>query len=198
MSQIKIPNLSRREIQKIIEHHKKHYSVAGNVFVVGIRGYFLDSIGLANRNDLNVWDDVLAYWSPRDNGAFAGNTDPSFVIQKGRELAKLNLGVYQFQTGHHKKIPKAFRAYPEGVKLPCTRNGKPSFCSYINIHPGGIGTWSEGCQTLPPSNWAKFQPEVYAELDFYKQKIFNYLLIENREIGGKQNFYDAAGRVIAL
>ena len=165
---------------------------------VGIRGYFLDSVGLANRNDLNVWDDVLAYWSPRDNGAFAGNTDPSFVFDKGKALAKLNLGVYHFAQGHHKKVEHAFRAYPEGTNLPCTRDGKPSFCSFIDIHPGGVCTWSGGCQTLPPPNWVKFQPEVYREMDFYGQKLLPYILIENREIDGKQNFYDTAGNVIEL
>ncbi|MBX7170164.1 MAG: hypothetical protein K1X72_04350 [Pyrinomonadaceae bacterium] len=200
---LKIPNLSRNEIESIINHHLEHY---GNSFKsdlkvtgIGIRGYFLDSIGLANRNELNVWDDVIAWHSPRDNGAFAGNTDPSFEVKDGRGLAKLNLGVYQFAIGHHKKVAKAFRAYPEGVKLPCTRNGKPSTCSFIDIHPGGIGTWSEGCQTLPPVNWEKFQPQVYGELAFYNQKLINYILIENRrDEHGKQQFFDQGGRVIQL
>jgi lysozyme len=201
---IKTPKITRDQIGKIIQHHLKYYAdkflkVNNNVVCIGIRGYFLDSVGLANRNDYNVWDDVIGWHSPRDNSAFAGNTDPSFVKSSaGRELAKLNLGVYTFIPGHHKKVAKAFRAYPEGTSLPCTRNGKPSTCSYIDIHPGGVGTWSEGCQTLPPPNWTKFQPEVYAELAFYKQKLFNYILIENREIDGKQNFYDADNRLIEL
>lgn len=192
----KIPNLSRAELEAILKHHG--LTIDNCVTVIGIRGYFLDSKGLENRNDLNIYDDVIGYISPRDNGAFAANTDPSFAVQGGKALAKLNLGVYKFTKGHHKKVPNAFRAFPEGVVLPCTRNGKPSTCSAINIHPGGNGTWSAGCQTFPPENWAKFQPEVYSEMIFYKQQTFNYILIENREIGGKQAFYDSQNKVISI
>ncbi len=72
----------------------------------------------------------------------------------GRALAELNLGRYQFYRGLHRGRYKALRSYPEGVHLPCTRNGVASTAQYINIHKGSSNpraknvVWSEGCLTI--------------------------------------------------
>ena len=210
------PNFSRQEIQAVIDHHRKHYSLhfepEDKVFLVGVRGYYLDSVGKAGKNDLGVWDDCIAWLSPTGHEAFRGNTDPSRVRKKGRNLAMLDLGVWRFYRGRHRGKYAAFRAFPEGVKWNCTRAGKPSTCSHINIHYGSTwATWSEGCQTIRKNEFLKdFQPEVYHQIRKHKGAVLNnfktrngewsrsttipYILIENKRIDGNQYFVDKDGR----
>ncbi len=91
----------------------------------------------------------------------------------------LNPDTYQFYKGKHRGKYNALRAFPEGVKLPCTRNGKPSVCSYINIHKGGfVDTFSEGCITVFPAQYDEFIKLVYAEMDNFNQKTIDVVLIE--------------------
>ena len=72
-----------------------------------------------------------------------------------------------------------------------TRDGEPPYEDTgwfgINIHRGGINTTSsEGCQTIPPSQWEAFIRLVQDEMrriygdKSYKQATIPYLLIENQ------------------
>lgn len=181
-----------------------HFFPDGNepaVIVYGVRGYFLNSIGKSGENDFNVYDDAMLV---RVNGeliaTFNANTDPS---KPGQGKAILKPGIYQFYRGLHKGRIKAFRAYPEGVKLPVIRNQGTrlieSTAQYINIHDGGLtDTWSEGCQTLPgakaASQWgdqfAEFRNLVYDKLDRYSVRagtvagkpvsLLTYVLLDER------------------
>jgi hypothetical protein len=195
------PRRDKADIAAILDRHE--LSDQERAHLVFIRGYYLDSMGAKGVNDLNAYDDAAFLVSPRLYESFNANTDPSFVSKSGRNLAMLNLGKYQFYKGKHKGQYPALRTYPEGRVLPCTRAGVPATCSHINIHKGGSNprswdkTWSEGCLTIPDLQWPDFQPRVYAEMDFYKQKVIDVVLVENRlAANGRQALFDDKGRPI--
>jgi hypothetical protein len=179
------PKLKKTEAAKIIEKYLTG-SKPPNI-LIGIRGYYSKTMGATEGNDINLYDDAIILYGDK-YGTFNANTDPSFVKQNGRNLAKLDTGLYTFYKGRHKGQYNALRAYPEGVILPCTRDGKPDTCSAINIHKGGINTsskdrvWSAGCQTLPATQWNSFIETVYELMLKHQQKTIPYILIDAEEM----------------
>lgn len=190
------PKRSQPEIGKVLNHYGIDRTKAALVFV---RGYYLDSMGQRGRNDLNVYDDAAFILSPSLFESFNANTDPSFG---GRRLAMLNLGKYKFQTGKHRGQYRALRAFPEGVELPCSRDGRASTCRYINIHKGGSVngragvTWSEGCLTIPWLQYSDWVERVYDQIRRYSQQTIDVVLVENRQTESGQHLYDHTGRII--
>lgn len=184
------PQQTREETQAILNDHL--ISGIGQVVVVGIRGYYKDSMGKPGVNDLDIYDDAAFVISPDHYATFNFNTDPS--KHYGKKLAMLKPGVYEYYCGDHHigtpKAYKAFRPYPEGVGLPCTRDGVDSIAHATNIHEGGSDqagdahdfTGSAGCQTVPKGQFRPdpddFQPLVYSLMHKYGQKTFKYILIE--------------------
>jgi lysozyme len=173
------PKQDRATTAQIIE---KAGISPGRVALLAIRGYYRDTMGKEGVNDRGIYDDAIFIISPAVYKTFNANTDPQ---KYGRRLAMLKPGHYAFYRGKHKGSAKygynALRAYPEGVELPCTRDGVDSTCSYINIHKGGYrDTFSAGCITLPPSQWSEFIRTVYAEMDRLNQPVINLILKENK------------------
>lgn len=152
-------------------------SVSDGVVLLGVRGYYKDSMGKVGKNDQAMYDDAIFIISPSAFKGFNANTDPQ---KAGLKKAMLAPGKYQYYKGRHKNKYNALRPYPEGISLPCTRDGVKSMCSLTNIHKGGYSdTFSEGCQTLYPSQWNEFINLAYEQMSKYGQKTVTYLLIEN-------------------
>lgn len=177
-----IPNSKPKATRADIETYLRANGLnpSDGVFLVGRRAYFKDTMGAPGANDFNCYDDGIFVISPNVFAAFNGNCDPSRKIENGRALAQLVPGVYKFYKGKHKGKYNALRAYPEGVKLPCIRNGAPSECQYINIHKGGLNdTWSQGCTTIPLTQYDAFIALVYSEMTRCRQSTITYVLTEN-------------------
>ena len=152
------------------------------VALVGIRGYYRDSMGVPGENDRGIYDDAIFLVSPNAYAAFNANTDPS-VRRAG--IAVLKPGVHRYRKGKH-GLSKPGGGYPAlrpanpNESLPVTRDGQgDSMGIAINIHRGGYNTTSsEGCQTIYPSQWESFISLVYSEMDRSGQKTIPYLLVE--------------------
>jgi len=173
--------------------------------LVFVRGHYLDSMGDKGKNDYNVYDDscyliadgfkVFESWN--------ANTDPSFARRGGRRLAKIDTGRYQFYKGKHKNQYNALRAFPEGVRIPCTREGVASTAQYINIHKGSTSTrgvsitHSEGCLTIPDTQYGDFIARVYAAMDQADAKVIRVLLLENRNSPSGQRWFDGGSSALA-
>lgn len=181
------PKIKKAEAQKILDKYADKIGTP-KLAIIGVRGYYSKSMGETAGNDINLYDDAFIVIGGEFYQTYNGNTDPSFVKKNGRSLAKLNEGLYKFYKGRHRGQYNALRAYPEGVVLPCTREGKPATCSYINIHKGGINTsakdrvWSEGCQTVPANQWSSFIEPVYEQMMKHQIKVIDYILISNEEL----------------
>lgn len=151
-------------------------SPIGEVVLLGVRGYYKDSMGVKDKNDQAMYDDALFVVGPDVFKSFNFNTDPQ---KAGQNKAMLDAGLYRFYRGKHKMRYNALRPYPEGVKLPCTRDGVKSMCSHTNIHKGGFkDTFSEGCQTIWPEQYSEAMNLIYSEMNKYKQSTIAYLLKE--------------------
>lgn len=151
------------------------------VVLVGIRGYYRDTMGAPGRNDRGIYDDAIILRSSTVHAAFNANTDPS-VARK--HVAVLKAGVWRYQVGTHGlSKPKAQRytALVQAGDVTVIRDQEGSDTGYfgINIHRGGYtGTSSLGCQTIFPDQWPAFIALVQSELKRYAQKIIPYLLVE--------------------
>ena len=152
------------------------------VALVGIRGYYRDSMGVPGENDRGIYDDAIFLVSPNAYASFNANTDPS-IRRKG--IAVLKPGVHRYRKGKH-GLSKPGGGYPalrpanSAEELPVTRDETgDSMGIAINIHKGGFRTTSsEGCQTIYPSQWESFISLVYSEMDRAGQKTIPYLLTE--------------------
>ncbi len=151
-------------------------SFENEVVLLGVRGYYKDSMGVKGRNDQAMYDDALFVISPDAFASYNFNTDPQ---KAGQKKAMLDAGHYKFYKGLHKRKYNALRPYPEGVSLPCTRDGVKSMCGATNIHKGGFNdTFSEGCQTIYPVQYDEAMRLIYNQMTKYGQKTVRYILIE--------------------
>jgi hypothetical protein len=158
------PRLSSDELHSLLQPFEIDRSLHPLV-VVGIRGYYRNTMGAPHVNDRGIYDDALFIDSPSVTAAYNGNTDPS-GYRKGhgagesKGMATLKTGiwfVHRFDLHRGKYLALCQRAGEVSV----TRDGEPPYEDTgmfgINIHKGGYNTTSsEGCQTIHPTQWESF------------------------------------------
>jgi lysozyme len=153
------------------------------MFVVGIRGYYRDTMGAKGKNDRGIYDDAIFVVGPETFAAFNANTDPS---RHRPGIASLISGVHPYKPGNH-GISKpgggypAFRPNTKGEVLPVMRDGQDGIKQgiAINIHKGSRNSTSSlGCQTLPPAQWDAFYALTRSEMKKAGQKNFDYILCD--------------------
>lgn len=156
-------------------------SVPETVALVGVRGYYRDSMGAVGRNDRGIYDDAIFLVSPHAFVSYNANTDPSIYR---RRIATLAPGLYRYRIGiHGLSKPKAqqYKALVQAAPVTVARDQAQAESGYfgINIHRGSrTSTSSLGCQTIYPTQWAAFIASVESELKRVAQKTIPYLLIE--------------------
>lgn len=154
-------------------------------YVLGVRGYYRDTMGEVGENDRGLYDDAMFVVGPECFVAFNANVDPSRFKQG---IATLIPGWYPYKPGNH-GISRpgggypAFRPATEDESLPVYRDGEEGRSRRdgvaINIHKGGWNTTSsEGCQTVHPSQWEAFHAIVTLELRKSGTRRFYYGLID--------------------
>lgn len=176
------PKATREEVMKIIE--KSGFKSNDPVFLVGVRGYYRDTMGKAGVNDIGIYDDAMFLITPDACYSYNANTDPS---KQRAGIACLVPGVHRYKLGKH-GISKpgggypAFRPATPDESLPVTREGKPGIHKgiAINIHKGGYTTTSsEGCQTIWPDQWLEFYNKTTQAMGREGQKFIDYILVNN-------------------
>lgn len=155
------------------------------VKVLGIRGYYKESMGNPVKNDRGIFDDAMFIVGPDFFATFNANTDPSVFKAGIASLVAPQMVLYK--PGIHgisgKNPRPAFRQHSrvkvmrDGNPTPITDTANAPF--WINIHDGGFNTTSsEGCQTIYKSQWIMFRDSLNYQLKINKQTIFPYCLIE--------------------
>lgn len=174
-------------LSKIIKANQKKI---GNdkIVLIGMRGYFLDTMGVKGKNDRRIYDDA-AFWVDLSTGLvlqYNYNTDAN-GYRKGsgtgskKGMANLRAGAWRYKTGKH----KGYEAFVQAEAVTVERDGNPNYDDTgwfgINIHRGGSsGTSSLGCQTLPVAQWDDFKKNGYALLKKHAQKTFVYVLLDQQ------------------
>jgi lysozyme len=158
------PRLSSTELRARFAQYeidRSKYPLA----VVGIRGYYKDSMGAPSVNDRGIYDDAIFIDTDQATVAYNGNTDPSAYragsgTGSSKGMASLNPGawfVHKFDNHKGQYLALCQRA----GSITVTRDGTPPYEDAglfgINIHRGSYNsTSSEGCQTIHPAQWDSF------------------------------------------
>jgi hypothetical protein len=168
------------------------------LFIVGFRGYYAKSMGDPTKNDRNIYDDAAFIISPNIFRSFNFNTDPSAVRkgqgtgdQKGMLSLKANEIYFAHKFGFHKNKYLALvqrMGLVKGLRDGIEIEQYPVEGSFgANIHKGGMfNTFSEGCQTVPPTQWEEFINLIVSEAkilfaDKWDQVVIPYILIDKKE-----------------
>lgn len=154
------------------------------VMVLAVRGYYLNSMGIAGDNDRGIFDDAIILMGPNYYQTFNGNTDPR-IIKQG--VAMLLPGWHEFKQGWHgygkASGHQAFRTANVREVLPVLRDGQVGIKEgvTVNIHRGGkFNTNSIACQTIVEDQWLEFQRTAYKLMNQEGQKVLPYLLVEEK------------------
>lgn len=186
----KTPQITREELAALLL--KQYPTLTLDKFaVIGLRGYYKNSMGDVGENDRAIYDDAIILLSENELHTFNGNCDPS-KYQKG--IAKLKAGVwpvYKFDLHSGKYLALCQRAgnvtvIRDADNLEDTTTGDKEGTGMfgINIHKGGYNTTSSlGCQTIYPTQWARFiaTAQRLCENSYgkdYKKQIYAYVLID--------------------
>lgn len=182
------PKMERRELtQRLLHALNDTGNDTGSdfrIFFVGIRGYYLNTMGVPGKNDRNIYDDAIFVVSDDVFASFNANTDPS---KYRKRIATLEPGVWRSYTFDLHK-GKYLALCQRGGPVTVTRDGwtnKDHGYFGINIHRGSYSsTSSEGCQTIYPAQWDSFITLATGEAkrvhgSQWKKKIYTYVLLEN-------------------
>lgn len=180
------PQMTEAQVHNLLTPEDVDRIIKGGykVFVVGVRGYYRDTMGSAGANDRGIYDDALFILTPDGFYAFNGNTDPS---RQNPGMAVLVPGFYLYKPGiHGVSGPNPYPAFRQYSNVTVLRDGStvpvtdsPANRFWINMHKGGITTTSSlGCQTVPPVQWVEYRDTLKRALRDYKQKdeVFPYIL----------------------
>lgn len=185
-----IPKNRPQQKRQDTERQLKAAGVSDPVVLVGIRGYYRDSMGAKGKQDRGIYDDAIIVVSPNVHAAFNANVDPGAYginpkIKKG--YASLKPGVWRYRIGKHGiRSGNPYKALVQAAPVSVSRDGGPDETGWfgINIHRGGITrTNSEGCQTIPPAQWPAFIALVDTELRRNNAKTVSYVLTTRKEEG---------------
>lgn len=186
---ITLPNKPQISKEKIIQFLKdKEIDLNDHpMLIIGIRGYFLNSQGVKEKNDRGIYDDALIILTPNVYATFNANVDPSVQYLKGRAVLKKGFYLvhkFDIHGGKNSQYPAICQRL---ANVTVTRDGQGEQTGMfgINIHKGGnTTTSSEGCQTLPPSQWDAFYQLAKSEWvraygNEWNKKVVPYLLLDN-------------------
>ena len=176
------PRIERKTTEQLLRLRK----VSDPVCLVGIRGYYRDTMGAVGRQDRGIYDDAIILVSPNVHAAFNANVDPGAYGKNpkiGKGYASLKPGVYRYKLGRHGlRSGNPYRALVQGNPVTVSRDGGEDETGYfgINIHKGSNrSVSSEGCQTIPPAQWPAFITMVETEMKRNNAKTLSYVLTSN-------------------
>jgi hypothetical protein len=183
-----IPKNRPQQKRQDTERQLKSAGVSDPVCLVGIRGYYRDSMGAKGRQDRGIYDDAIILVSPNVHAAFNANVDPAHYginpkVRKG--YASLKQGVWRYKLGKHGiRSGNPYKALVQGGPVTVNRDGGQTETGWfgINIHRGSNrSVSSEGCQTIPPAQWPAFITLVETELKRNNAKTVSYVLTQPRK-----------------
>jgi hypothetical protein len=183
------PQITREELLARVAADHPNIAIP-EYCIIGVRGYYRDSMGAAGANDRGIYDDAIFLLTPRAYAAFNANTDPSSyrkATSSRKGMASLVpdvYPVYRFDTHNGTFAHPAICQRLGPVTVTRDGSGPDTGMFGINIHRGGRATTSsEGCQTIPPAQWDAFYNLAKSEAvrlwgnPGYKRQRITYVLL---------------------
>jgi len=165
---------------------KDHGADTSKLCILGVRGYYKDSMGEPGQNDLGIYDDAIFIVGPDCYASFNANVDPvrsrkGFGFGENHGMAHLKPGLWLYQLGLHRG---SYLALVQAADVTVIRDGNPPYPDTgdfgIHIHKGGYNNVSSiGCQTIYPDQWDSFIALVQSQMKNLGQHKVQYLLVEN-------------------
>lgn len=149
---------------------------------VGVRGYYLDSMGEAGENERGMYDDAMFIITPEHFFSYNANTDPSAWRDGIATLKKGFWPCYKFDLHRGQYLALCQRAGE--VTVERDNIGDDTGFFGINIHQGYYdSTSSLGCQTIYKDQWEDFIDTAVGLAEHYKGKTWKkfayaYLLLD--------------------
>jgi hypothetical protein len=173
------PKLTQAEaLQLIAPFSLQQYDLK----ILGVRGYYKQTMGNPVQNDRGIYDDAIFLISPDHFSSWNANTDPS-IAKPGVAVLKPG-GPYLYKIGLH-NMKNPYTALRQYGRVTVIRDGQGEETDtaaapfYIDIHKGGYNTTSSlGCQTIYPGQWDAFLATVKDQLKRHNQTIIPYVLKE--------------------
>lgn len=175
------PQLDVEAIGRIIAHRKPQ----GKFCIIGIRGYYLDSMGVEDENDRKIYDDAILIVDKIDLPPaafhvfrFNANVDPG-AYRRG--IANLKSGNWRYRRHKHKG---QYWALGQAAPVTVERDGMGDDTGLfgINIHKGGFGSVSSlGCQTIYPTQWEAFISKVEGLMLKHHMDEVTYVLLDEKD-----------------
>ena len=172
------PQASEDLVRRVLARAGVHDLVA----LVGVRGYYLDTMGEKGANDRGIYDDAIFLVTPAGMMRYNANTDPSVAR---RRVAVLVPGLWRYRLGIHglsKPKEKQYEALVQAAVVTVDRDEVDADSTGwfgINIHRGSYRTTSSlGCQTIYPAQWPAFIESVRGAMKEHGQRTVPYLLVD--------------------
>ena len=154
------------------------------VFLLAVRGYYLDSKGKRDVNDRGIYDDALFIVSQRGVWSFNANVDPSayrrsIASYRSNQAISFKQGIHGYSKPAHRRY-KAFEQVSEAV-VDRDQVGEDRGDFSMNIHRGSSkgNTSSAGCITVPYGpQWNEFFKQACEEMDAEGEKLIWLILLE--------------------
>jgi lysozyme len=176
---LQIPNRPKQTREQSVSILKANH-IEDHFALLGIRGYFKDTMGKPGQNERGIYDDAIFLITPTRYEAFNANVDPS-VFRPG--IATLKPGVWRYKIGIHglsKPKAKQYKALVQAAPVTVVRDGGKEESGYlgINLHHGyNTETGSAGCQTIVPAQWETFIALVESEMKACGKAEIPYVLV---------------------
>ena len=151
------PNIQRAAVLALLASHNVDVNTE-KLFILGLRGYYRDSMGKVGVNDIDIYDDAIVIITPTSMQAYNANLDPTESKHpEGRPTTVCGevFRAWKFALHHGKYPALCQRGGKWAVIREKTGRREDSDVLGINWHCGGnYSTGSEGCKTHPPAQWA--------------------------------------------
>ncbi len=162
-----------------------------DLFVLAVRAYYRDTMGVPKANDFGIFDDAFFIVTPFGFSTWNGNTDPTrsgWNANAGKYMARLKPGVWTYRRLKHRaSSPDGYMAFGQGadrvtverLRADRTIAQTETGCFGINLHRAGVTTTSsEGCLTVPQNQWVQFRNTLDQALEKTGAKTFPLILID--------------------
>jgi lysozyme len=181
MARVIVPQSKPQAKEELVRRVLERAGVTDLVALVGVRGYYRDTMGNPGTNDRGIYDDAMFLVTPAGVMRYNANTDPS-VARRG--VAVLKTGLWRWRIGIHglsKPKNRQYKALVQAMPFTVVRDGIGEDTGWfgINGHKGSLrGTSSLGCQTIYPTQWDAFIVSAETAMKEYGQKTIPYLLMD--------------------